>query len=89
MECLVSDDVREIVPGIVITVLLLHTITVECVVVEPAVPDQPVPLVPPRRYMVTCVLVQVLACSRSMHYTEAVCVLLKRYPTILPKYAVS
>ena len=72
MECLVSDDVREIVPGIVITVLLLHTIAVECVVVEPAVPDQPVPLVPPRRYMVTCVLVQVLACSKSSLYNTVV-----------------
>ena len=70
MECLVSDYVREIVPGIVITVLFLDTITVECVVVEPAVPDQPVPLVPPRRHMVTTVLVQVLACSkRSLYFT--------------------
>lgn len=57
----VGDQVRQIVLSIVPTVPDLVSVHVECVVVEPGIPDQTRPLVPTLGDVVAIVLVQILA----------------------------
>ena len=57
----VGDEVREVVPGIVIAIVLLFPIMVEGVVIELAILPQPIPLIPAWWNPVAIVLVQVFS----------------------------
>ena len=57
----VGDEVREVVPGVVVAVVLHHPVIVEGVIVVATVPHQAHPLAPALRYMATRILVKILA----------------------------